>query len=70
MSFEIFRGCLASRTMKLSFALAVLGLVEANQRFFESYLPPWAFGATLIVVGAASAWLRLITTLPLSERAK
>lgn len=65
---KLLKGILSSRTMRLSFALTVLGLIEVNARFFETYLPPWAFGILLIVIGAASAWLRIVTTLPLSQR--
>lgn len=59
---------LRSKTILFALALAVFGVVEAQLQLFVTYLPQWGFGAASIIISAIVAALRVVTTLPLSEK--
>lgn len=59
---------LKSKTIWFSILLAVLGVVEANVGVLQQYMTPQAFGIFSVVVGVIIAVLRVLTTLPLSEK--
>jgi len=46
----------------------VFGVVETQMHLFSGVLPPWAFGAFSIIVSIIVAVLRIVTTMPLSEK--
>lgn len=64
----MFMPFLKSKTMWFALALAVLGVIEMNVKFFTAYLTPTTFGIFSIVVSIIVAVLRVLTTLPLSEK--
>ena len=51
-----------------SILLAVLGVVEANVGVFQQYMTPQTFGIFSVAVGVIVAVLRVLTTVPLSEK--
>ena len=57
-----------SRTILFATALAVLGVVEANVGVFQQYMTPQTFGVFSVAVGVIVAVLRVLTTVPLSEK--
>lgn len=59
---------LKSKTIWFSILLAVLGVVEANVGVLQQYMTPQTFGIFSIVVGVIVAVLRVLTTVPLSEK--
>ena len=59
---------LKSKTIWFAIALAVFGVVEMQLHAFASELPPWGFGLLSIFISAIVASLRVVTTLPLSEK--
>ncbi len=59
---------LKSKTMLLAILLAVLGVVQASMEVFTPYLSPQAVGIVTLLVGVTVAILRVVTTVPLSEK--
>ena len=57
-----------SKTMWFALALAVLGVIEMQAKVFAPYLTPEMFGLFNILIGVAVAVLRVLTTVPLSEK--
>lgn len=57
-----------SKTLWFALALAVFGVIEMNVKIFSSYLTPESFGVFSILVSITVAILRVVTTLPLSEK--
>ena len=57
-----------SKTILFALALAVLGVVEMQAKLFAAYMTPEAFGIFNIVVGVIVAVLRVLTSVPLSEK--
>lgn len=62
------RSVMRSRTMWLALALAVLGAAYDNFSYVQGLIDPQFYGVFLIVIGAAVAVLRVLTTLPLDEK--
>jgi hypothetical protein len=62
-------GALRSKTMYLSLALVVLGVVQANMGLFSAYLTPEHYGWFTAGVGLAVGVLRWVTSLPLQDKA-
>jgi uncharacterized membrane protein (DUF485 family) len=54
--------------MWFALALAVLGVIEMNVKFFTAYMTPELFGVFSISISIIVAVLRIFTTLPLSEK--
>ena len=59
---------LKSKTMMFALALAVFGVIEMQIKVFAAYMTPEAFGVFNIVLGIIVAVLRVLTTVPLSEK--
>jgi hypothetical protein len=57
-----------SKTMWLALALAILGAAYDNFSYVQNIIDPKFYGILLIVIGAAVAVLRVLTTLPLDEK--
>lgn len=57
-----------SKTLWFALALAIFGVLEMNVKFFSNYLTPETFGLFSIGISAVVAILRVVTTLPLSEK--
>lgn len=62
------KGALKSRTMAFSLLLIVFGYAEANLPQLQGLIPPKWYGPIFFGVGAVSALLRWVTTLPLEEK--
>lgn len=65
---EALLSALKSKTIWFSILLAVFGVVEANLQLFAQFLPAEAVGIFSLVVGLIVAILRVVTTLPLSQK--
>ena len=59
---------LKSKTMMFALALAVFGVIEMQIKVFAAYMSPEAFGVFNIVLGIIVAVLRVLTTVPLSDK--
>ena len=59
---------LKSKTLWFALALAVFGVIEMQIKVFAAYMTPEAFGIFNIVLGIIVAVLRVLTTVPLSEK--
>lgn len=59
---------LKSKTMLFAIALAILGVLQASMDVFTPYLTPQASGLLTVGVGLGVAILRVITTMPLSDK--
>lgn len=63
---------LKSKTMLFAVLLAVLGVVEAQAQVLRGLLLPWLgdawTGLALLVVAIVVAVLRIVTSVPLSEK--
>lgn len=59
---------LKSKTMLFALALAILGVLQTSMDAFTSYLTPQASGLITVAVGLAVAILRVLTTMPLTEK--
>ena len=57
-----------SKTLWFALALAIFGVLEMNVKVFQTYLSPDFFGIFTILISVIVAILRVITTLPLSEK--
>jgi hypothetical protein len=57
-----------SKTMWLALALAILGAAYDNFSYVQNIIEPKFYGILLIIIGAAVAVLRVLTTLPLDEK--
>ena len=57
-----------SKTLLFALALAIFGVIEMQIKMFSDYMSPEAFGIFNIVIGVIVAVLRVITTVPLSEK--
>ena len=62
------RSVMRSKTMWLALALAILGAAYDNFSYVQNIIEPKFYGILLIVIGAAVAVLRVLTTLPLDEK--
>jgi hypothetical protein len=58
---------LKSKTINFAAILAVLGVVEANFQVLQPFLGEH-YGTLLVVIGAITAGLRVVTTQPLKEK--
>jgi hypothetical protein len=65
---DIIKQALKSRTMIFALALAVFGVIETQIHVFSQFMSPEAFGIFNIVVAIAVALLRVITTVPLTQK--
>jgi len=54
--------------MWLALAVAVLGAAYDNFSYVQNIIDPRVYGILLIIIGAAVAVLRVLTTLPLDEK--
>lgn len=59
---------LKSRTVLVSVLVAMFGTLEMLLPTLGVYLPPWASGVATILTAGIMAFLRAITSQPLSER--
>lgn len=57
-----------SKTMLFSIALAVLGVIELNMSLLSTYMSQEVYGIFVIVVGAITAVLRLLTTTSIEDK--
>lgn len=57
-----------SKTIWFALALAILGVIEIQAKLFAPYMSPEAFGIFNITLGIIVAVLRVLTTMPLSEK--
>ena len=57
-----------SKTIWFALALAIFGVIELQVKLFASYMSPEAFGLFNILIGIIVAVLRVLTTVPLSEK--
>jgi hypothetical protein len=57
-----------SKTMLFAMALAIIGVVETQVHLFAQYMTPETFGLFNILIAVAVAVLRVLTTVPLSEK--
>lgn len=64
----MIKSWLKSKTLWLGHLVFVLGILETNMRFFESYLPDWTKGLSYILIALAIYAVRAVTTAPLSEK--
>jgi hypothetical protein len=62
------KAALKSKTLWFALALAVFGVIEMQAKLFAQYMTPEAFGLFNIAVGLIVAVLRVLTTVPLSEK--
>jgi hypothetical protein len=62
------KAALKSKTLWFALALAVFGVIEMQAKLFAQYMTPEAFGLFNIVIGLIVAVLRVLTTVPLSEK--
>jgi hypothetical protein len=65
---DIIKQSLKSRTMIFALALAVFGVLETQIHIFSQFMSPEAFGIFNIVVAIAVALLRVITTMPITQK--
>lgn len=65
---ESIKSALRSKTIRFSIALAVFGVIETNVGFFQHYMTSQAFGGFSMVIAMIVAVLRVLTTVPLSEK--
>ena len=65
---DIIKQSLKSRTMIFALALAVFGVLETQIHIFSQFMSPEAFGVFNIVVAIAVALLRVITTMPITQK--
>ena len=54
--------------MIFALALAVFGVIETQIHIFSQFMSPEAFGIFNIVVAIAVALLRVITTMPITQK--
>jgi hypothetical protein len=54
--------------MWLAIVVAILGAAYENFSYVQNIIEPRFYGILLIVIGAAVAVLRVLTTLPLDDR--
>lgn len=64
MNWQIFK----SKTILFALLLAVLGVIEINIKVFSQYMTPELFGWFSISISVIVAVLRVLTTVPLSEK--
>jgi len=64
MNWQIFK----SKTILFALLLAVLGVLEINIKVFSQYMTPELFGWFSISISVIVAVLRVLTTVPLSEK--
>jgi len=57
-----------SKTMWLALAVAILGAAYDNFSYVQNIIDPRVYGVLLILIGAAVAVLRVLTTMPLDEK--
>lgn len=57
-----------SKTMLFSIALAVLGVIELNMSLLSTYMSQEVYGIFVIVIGAITAVLRLLTTTSIEDK--
>jgi len=57
-----------SKTLWFAFALAMFGVVEAQVGIFQQFIGEKYFGLFTLGVSLVVAWLRFLTTQPLSEK--
>jgi hypothetical protein len=65
---DIIKQSLKSRTMIFALALALFGVLETQIHIFSQFMSPEAFGVFNIVVAIAVALLRVITTMPITQK--
>lgn len=63
-SKSLFKQMLKSRTVVFGGLVATLGVIEANAQL----IPEEYRGYTLMAIGVASIWLRLMTTSSVGEK--
>jgi hypothetical protein len=56
-----------SRTLQFAALVAVLGVLELNLGLLQEALGDW-YGGVFILISAISAFLRVITTVPLEDK--
>ena len=64
MNWQVFK----SKTILFALLLAVLGVLEINIKVFSQYMTPELFGWFSISISVIVAVLRVLTTVPLSEK--
>ncbi len=65
---DMIKQSFKSRTMIFALALAVFGVLETQIHIFSQFMSPEAFGVFNIVVAIAVALLRVITTMPITQK--
>lgn len=63
-----FNQIMKSKTMLFSIALAVFGVIELNMSLLSTYMSQEVYGIFVIVVGAITAVLRLLTTTSIEDK--
>lgn len=69
MVVKVAQGSLRSWTMWFAVLLAAFGALQLEMDHLAPLIPPEAFGWVNIVVGVTVAVLRIVTTMPLAEKA-
>ena len=65
---DIIKQSLKSRTIIFALALALFGVLETQIHIFSQFMSQEAFGVFNIVVAIAVALLRVITTMPITQK--
>lgn len=66
---QALNGAVYSRQIWAAILLAVLGSLQATSATWAVHFTPSDFGWTMVGIAAAIAVLRVITTVPLADRA-
>lgn len=66
---KVAQGSLRSWTMWFAVLLAAFGALQIEMDHLNGLIPPAAFGWVNVVTGVAVAVLRVITTVPLADKA-
>ena len=57
-----------SRTMIASVLISISGVIMASSDFLKTVMTPDVFGYVMLGIGIVVAWLRVLTTKPLSDK--
>lgn len=57
-----------SRTMRFSMFLMVAGCIQTSIPEFQKLFSPTVYGLIVMIIGMAVGFLRIITTMPLSDK--
>ena len=65
--WKVWNTLLKSKTMIFSLALTTFSIIELNLHLFMSLLGEW-YPAVFMLVALVTAWLRVLTTVPLEDK--